>query len=60
VDTVREPRRALLGPDPWSHGVVPNKHTIEVFVDYCHRQHLLTRRLLLEEIFPENLLDSAG
>ncbi len=55
-----EEERSLLGEDPWTYGVVPNRHTIETFVDYCHRQGLLKRRLPLEEVFPTNSLDTSG
>jgi 4,5-dihydroxyphthalate decarboxylase len=55
-----EEERTLLGKDPWTHGVVPNKHAIETFLNYCHRQSLITRRLQLEDIFPANVLDSVG
>ena len=55
-----EEERSLLGTDPWPHGVIPNKRTIETFVDHCLRQGLIARRLRPEEIFPSNLLGTAG
>jgi 4,5-dihydroxyphthalate decarboxylase len=55
-----EEERSVLGPDPWPHGVAPNKTTIETFVDLCFRQNLLSRRLTLDEIFPSNMLDTSG
>lgn len=55
-----EEERTLLGKDPWMHGAVRNKHAIGTFVDYCHRQGLLTRRLQPEELFPADLLASEG
>lgn len=58
--TYLEEERSVLGDDPWTYGVVPNRHTIETFLHYCHRQGLLERRLQIEEIFPANLLDTAG
>lgn len=50
----------MLGDDPWTYGVIPNRHTIETFIDYCQRQNLLERRLEINEVFPANLLDTAG
>jgi 4,5-dihydroxyphthalate decarboxylase len=55
-----EAERSVLGDDPWTHGLIPNRHTVETFVDYCYRQALLTQKLDPEEIFPPNLLDTAG
>jgi 4,5-dihydroxyphthalate decarboxylase len=58
--TYLEEERSVLGDDPWTYGVVPNRHTIDTFVRYCYEQGLLQRRLQVEEIFPANLLDTAG
>lgn len=58
--TYLEEERAVLGNDPWTYGVIPNRHTIKTFIDYCHRQGLLERRLAINDVFPANLLDTAG
>jgi 4,5-dihydroxyphthalate decarboxylase len=58
--TYLEDERRVLGKDPWTYGVAPNRNTIETFVGYCNRQGLLERRLAVEEIFPPNLLDTTG
>jgi 4,5-dihydroxyphthalate decarboxylase len=55
-----EEERRLLGDDPWTYGVEPNRHTVETFVGYCHSQGLISRRLAIEEIFPDNLLEMTG
>lgn len=55
-----EEERAVLGNDPWTYGVIPNRHTIETFAGYCHRQGLLARLPEIDEIFPANLLDTTG
>jgi 4,5-dihydroxyphthalate decarboxylase len=55
-----EEERSIFGNDPWTYGVVPNRHTIETFVAYCRRQGLLRRELALDEIFPGSMLESEG
>lgn len=55
---VEEARREL-GEDWWSYGLASNRHVLETFLRYHHRQGLSRRRLRPEELFaPETLEDS--
>jgi 4,5-dihydroxyphthalate decarboxylase len=47
---------ATLGEDWWPYGVERNRHVLETFARYHHRQGLSERRLNIEEMFaPETL-----
>jgi 4,5-dihydroxyphthalate decarboxylase len=54
----REESVALLGDDPFAYGIARNRRTIETLVGYSVRQGLAPRRLAIEEMFVESLLDT--
>ncbi len=47
-----------LGPDWWSYGFAPNRHVLETFLRYHHRQGLSKRLLKPEELFAPETLES--
>jgi 4,5-dihydroxyphthalate decarboxylase len=51
--------RTLMGADFWPYGVPANRHVLETFLDYHHRQGLSPRRLAVEELFPASTLETA-
>jgi 4,5-dihydroxyphthalate decarboxylase len=53
-----EETRALMGDDPFPYGVSRNRKTVETLASYAFRQGLAPRRLPLEELFCESLLDT--
>ena len=53
---ILEEERATFGPDPWPHGLEPNRHVLETFVRYAHEQGYIPRRLASEELFAPNTL----
>lgn len=53
-----EEERKLLGSDPWPIGVKANYSNLERFIDYSHDQYLLNRRITVESLFPEQVLDT--
>ena len=53
-----EEERKLLGSDPWPIGVKANYSNLERFIDYSHDQNLLNRRITVESLFPEQVLDT--
>jgi len=54
-----EEERRILGPDPWAYGFEPNRHTLEVAVQYAHEQGLTARRLEVAGLFAPSTLDQA-
>jgi 4,5-dihydroxyphthalate decarboxylase len=46
----------LLGEDFWSYGLDANRHVIETFVRYSHRQGLLSRQPEPDELFAQETL----
>jgi 4,5-dihydroxyphthalate decarboxylase len=40
-----------MGPDYWSYGFEKNKHVLETFLGYHHRQGLSKRLVKPEELF---------
>jgi 4,5-dihydroxyphthalate decarboxylase len=52
--------RKLMGENPrwWQDGFAQNKHIIDKFLDYHHKQGLSPRRLQSEEIFAPNALET--
>ena len=42
---------AVLGPDPWPHGIEANRKGLEKFLDYSLAQGLISRRPDLRELF---------
>ena len=53
-----EETRALMGDDPFPYGVSRNRRTVETLAGYSFRQGLAPRRLGIEELFCESLLDT--
>jgi 4,5-dihydroxyphthalate decarboxylase len=53
-----EETRALMGDDPFPYGVARTRKTIDTLVGYSFRQGLAPRRLSVEELFCESLLDT--
>jgi 4,5-dihydroxyphthalate decarboxylase len=53
-----EETRALMGDDPFPYGVAKNRKTVETLAGYSFRQGLAPRRLAVEELFCESLLDT--
>jgi len=53
-----EETRALMGDDPFPYGVARNRKTLETLAGYSFRQGLAPRRLAVEELFCESLLDT--
>lgn len=50
--------RALLGDDPWTYGVAANRADLEAICRWSHAQHLSRRRLVVEDLFAADTLDS--
>jgi 4,5-dihydroxyphthalate decarboxylase len=46
-----EEERAAFGDDPWPHGVERNRANLERFIGYSLDQHLIERKLTVEELF---------
>jgi 4,5-dihydroxyphthalate decarboxylase len=42
---------ALLGGDPWSYGLEPNRHVLTKFIEYCLDQGIAARRIKPEDLF---------
>ncbi len=42
---------AVVGPDPWPHGIEANRKGLEMFLDYSLAQGLIARRPDLRELF---------
>jgi 4,5-dihydroxyphthalate decarboxylase len=53
-----EETRALMGDDPFPYGVSRNRKTVETLAGYSFRQGLAPRRLAVEELFCESLLET--
>lgn len=50
--------KKLMGNNFWSYGIKGNEATINTFLDHHHRQGLSSRRVTIEELFPENAAES--
>jgi len=53
-----EETRALMGDDPFPYGVSRNRKTVETLAGYSFRQGLAPRRLTVEDLFCQSLLDT--
>ena len=53
-----EETRALMGDDPFPYGVSRTRRTVETLAGYSFRQGLAPRRLTVDELFCESLLDT--
>lgn len=56
-DHVEETRR-LMGDRWWKDGFAENRHILDKFLDYHHRQGLSPRRIQPEELFAANTLET--
>jgi 4,5-dihydroxyphthalate decarboxylase len=54
---VEEARREM-GDDWWSYGLAPNRHVLDTFLRYHHEQGLSKTRLLPEQLFAPETLES--
>jgi 4,5-dihydroxyphthalate decarboxylase len=55
-DLLLRARRAAAfptGPDYWPFGVEACRPALEMIVDYAHRQHLISRRFKVDELFDD-------
>jgi len=41
----------IFGGDPWPDGIDANRKTLEALVTYMHEQHMIARRMPIEELF---------
>ena len=41
----------VFGGDPWPDGIEPNRKTLEALVAYMHEQHMIAKRIPIEDIF---------
>ena len=53
---LQESRRAAPPPaggllDPWRFGVEENRRSLEIVIDYCFRQKLISRKFSVDELF---------
>lgn len=55
---VRETETLLGATEFWKDGFEENKHVIDKFLDYSHRQGLAKRRFQAHELFAPNTLES--
>ena len=53
-----EETRALMGDDPFPYGVRRTRKTVETLAEYSFRQGLAPRRLAVEDLFWESVLDT--
>lgn len=53
-----EETRALMGDDPFAYGIARNRKAIETLAGYTFRQGLAPRRLTIQEMFVESMLDT--
>ena len=53
-----EEERRLLGPDPWPHGVAANRANLERFIEYEHKQGLISAPLSVDDLFFETTLET--
>jgi len=53
-----ERMKALFGEDIWPYGLEKNRTTLQAFVDFAFEQGVCHRRLVLEELFPKQVLTS--
>lgn len=43
--------RNIFGDDPWPYGVEKNRPTLEALVTYMHDQHMIAKKMPVEELF---------
>jgi 4,5-dihydroxyphthalate decarboxylase len=49
---------ALMGRDWWPYGIKANRHALETYLRYHHKQGLSARRWTVDELFAPDLLDT--
>jgi len=57
IDQVEQVRREM-GEDWWPYGLIANRHVLDAFLRYHHEQGLSKRRLVPEELFAPECLES--
>jgi 4,5-dihydroxyphthalate decarboxylase len=50
--------RTLFGEDFWPYGLERNRRTLQAFVDFAFEQGVCHRKIVLEELFPAQVLTS--
>ncbi len=53
-----EEEHSLFGKDPWPNGVKRNRTNLERFMGYSLDQGLMEKKLSVEELFAESVLDT--
>lgn len=53
-----EDTREFMGRDFWPYGIEANRHVLETFCQYAKEQGLTSQRLLPEQLFAPNTLES--
>lgn len=53
-----EETEALMGPQPWAYGLEQNRHVLETFLSYSHRQGLARSLRTPESLFAPEALES--
>ncbi len=48
---ILEEEEKRFGKDPWTHGLEPNRHTLDTFMGYAFQQGYTGRRMDLDECF---------
>ena len=48
----------LIGPDPFPFGIKANRAMLDMIIGFSHEQGLTPRRMKIEELFAESLLDT--
>lgn len=46
-----EREQEILGPNPWSYGIEPNRKSLETLVTYGYTSRLLAEKVAVEELF---------
>ena len=50
--------RQTIGDDPFPYGIKANREMLDTITDYSHEQGLTPRKMKMDELFAESLLDS--
>lgn len=60
ADQVHQRVMEITGGDPMPYGIEPNRRVIEELVEHALRQHILSERPVIEELFAEGTRDITG
>ena len=52
-----EEQAHIFGGDPYPYGIKANRAMLEKLIDYCYRQGVAERKVGIDELFVENLMD---